>query len=546
MGVQTRRRARSARAARRPAANRDATVPIWERRPLLVVTAIATLAALLDLAGQVFRPLWLDEAVAFWIVKNSVWDLLHGAGTDGTPPAYYLLLKLALSIAGPSELALRLVSIIAGVALVPATYLVVRTWSTARAALLAAALTAISPLVHYYAVEARNYALVQLEVVGIVQALLLAMNDPAPIRRWVWLAVAEVVLLLTHIYAVFVLPAVVLAPVLFGSAGTRLRRAMLGAAAASAAVAACSPWLSLAARNSSAGVGDWIATFWTAIPPARALLRSFELFGYGGQFPEYLSYLGLAPSSRVLSLGVTFALVAIALSPGRRLGKWLTRPEVTHTLLFICVVPLLGAWLYSYARQPLYLPGRYDTIVLPPFLMLLAIGLDRLAAWRSRAPAVIAAVMVLGLATLSWTPVFGPVADGDPQDCHAAAKLAKEAGPGDRVVALGMRQAVTAYYAAREGFTGTITSFPTEVTQHPGWYSAARFRADQGRVAADGAALAATLVDAARAGRAVWILADPPNDIDEALWDPLMKSLVIDDDGSDRECLLIRLKLPPG
>lgn len=542
MGVPTRRRARSVRAARRPAFHRLAVTPVWERHPRLVVAALAAMAAALDIVGQSGRPLWQDEACAYWIAHGGVWAILHGQGTDGTPPAYYLLLDGVLRLFGGSEFALRLLSLVAGVALVPAMYAVMRGWASIRSALIAAALTAISPLVHYYAVEARNYALLQFETVVIVSALIRASAAPQRIGGWILLAAAQALQLLTHIYGVFLLPGVVLASAAIGPRQTRVRRVLSACAASLAAVLAAAPWIRLALASGSTGVGDWIRGFWTGLPPSMALLRSIEVFGFGARYPSYLSHLGTAPSFRGLSMVVTFGLLAVAFVPLGRAVARATRPGVMSALLALVLTPLVAAWAYSAVRQPLYLPGRYDTIVLPLFLMVLAVGFDRLITIRGWL-ASIAAVCVLVLAALSWAPELGPTMTPDPEDRLAGLDLAREAASGDVVVSLALRETVTAYYASRAGFRGAIISFPSEVTQHPGWYSAERMRARPQQLEADGEAVAGQLIAAARDGHAVWILGESPTDIDRALLDPLMKEMDIDEVASDRDASLVRLKL---
>jgi mannosyltransferase len=542
MGARTRGRFRSVRAAPRPASVGVAIVPWWERRRALVLTGLVVLALGLDLTGPSRWPLWADEASTYWTARASFWAIASGQGADGTPPLYFLILHGAIGILGWSELALRVPSILAGLALVPATYVVMRRWSSLRVALIAAGLTVASPLVHYYAVEARNYALVQLETVGIIYAFALVTAMPARAQFWMLLAAMQAAQLLTHVYGAFFLLAPILATLLVGSDESRVRRLVGCLVTAMVALAVSEPWIRAAVAGSTSGVGDWIRTWWLAIPPSRALLTSLELFGFGGRFPRYLTYLGLAPSVGLLSIAASLGLMAVAMAPWRpRKG---TSPGVGRALLAMVSAPLLAAWIYSLVRQPLYLPGRYDTIALPPFLMLLAVGLDRLGEIR-RWAGVAAASLLVVLAALSWAPVFGPEQDSDWKDHAAGVALARRGQASDKVVSLRLRKPVTAYYAARGGFAGEITSFPSEVDAHPGWYSADRLRQDPNRLAADGHAVAAELVRAAREGHGVWIVGEDPTDIDHALLDPLFEEMDIDEAASDSESALVRLQLRP-
>jgi hypothetical protein len=196
----------------------------------------------------------------------------------------------------------------------------------------------------------------------------------------------------------------------------------------------------------------------------------------------------------------------------------------------------------SIVRQPIYLPGRYDTIVLPVCLMLMAVGLDRLVRVRWWMGSGVA-VVLLWLAALSWSPAMGPTVVPDPLNRAAGEELARVAAPGDLVVSTSLRQSVAAYYAYRGGFLGTVTSFPSEITQHPGWYSAPRMLHDRDQLAADGEAVAQCLVAAARAGHGVWILGSAPNEVDDNLWNPLLRLMDIDEARSHPEVGLVRLTL---
>jgi hypothetical protein len=203
---------------------------------------------------------------------------------------------------------------------------------------------------------------------------------------------------------------------------------------------------------------------------------------------------------------------------------------------------LLGAWLYSAFGRPLYLPGRYDTIVLPVFLMLLAIGVDKVMTLKPLLGGAVTAAIV-ALAGLSLFPALGaPVVD-DPLDLAAGQVLAQVAAADDRIISTSLRQQVTAYYAQRAGFRGRLASFPSEITQHSGWYSAARLLGDRARLKADGERVARELIESARQGHTVWILASRPSEIDDYLFEPLLREMEFDDGRSHFDAAVLCLKL---
>jgi hypothetical protein len=502
---------------------------IFDAQPLIafaLVGGFAIVAVVYCALAQSHRPLWLDEACTYWTIQARPSELLRGVRMDGTPPLYFLLVYAVTRLAGTSEIALRLTSMIAGVALVPAAYAVTTQLATRRAGVIAAGLTVISPLVHYYAVEARNYELVQLETVAIVYVTYRAMLAPTHLRWWVLLSLSQAIQLWTHNYALFLLPAPAIV-CLFRADHPRAPTAIKAAAAS-----ACAFFLSLSCvfrtvQNAGTGVSDWIGVFWRETPPAFAILRSLEVFGFGGKYPTgLLSYLGSAPAMRLLALPTMILIVTMALLGWRRKAAML--------LVSFLLVPLIGAWVYSLVRSPLYVVGRYDTIVLPVFLMLLAVGLDHafsLSLWFGSA----LAAVVLGLAVFSSSSTLAPDFVAEPEEVMAAQYLNSHAASTDEIVSTGHRQAIVAYYMDRAGHHMAIRPFPFEMSDHPGWFSPARMLRDPDRLTHEGAQLAATLEAAAARGHGVWVLTTGPNPIDQYLYAALQGHLVIDEARSQRD-----------
>ncbi len=108
------------------------------------------------------QSLWLDEATSALVAQMSTADIftkfLPG---DFHPPLYYLILKAWGSVFGYSEIALRMPSVLAGVA---AIFVVYKINLAAGGGKLAALLLATSGLHVYYSQEARMYVLAALFV----------------------------------------------------------------------------------------------------------------------------------------------------------------------------------------------------------------------------------------------------------------------------------------------------------------------------------------------------------------------------------------------
>lgn len=173
-------------------------------KPPAVLVALTVVAAGLRWLA-IGEPLWLDELHTSWIVADG-WSQVAPRAADGNQsPLFYFLLYPLVQLAGHSEWALRLPSLLASVALVPAMFeLTRRLTGSSSAGLLAAALVVVDRDCLFYAHEARPYALVQLA--GIVHLILLQRLLAAPTlaNRWWWIA-GGAVLFYLHYTAVLLL-----------------------------------------------------------------------------------------------------------------------------------------------------------------------------------------------------------------------------------------------------------------------------------------------------------------------------------------------------
>ncbi len=203
---------------------------------------------------------------------------------------------------------------------------------------------------------------------------------------------------------------------------------------------------------------------------------------------------------------------------------------------------LVSAWVYSLLYVPLYLPGRYDTIVLPLFLVLFAVGIDRIWRWQRWAGSLIA-IGAFALATMGSFSTLDPSAVPVSLDVHAGRTLARVAAPGDRVIATALRGQVTLYYAARSGFHGTIQTYPSEVNDHPGWESPDRMLTDPMRLQEDAEKLIGELVDTARRGHRIWILPTGRGPINDFFFPPLFSEMEPDPQFTFQDAGLVGLRL---
>lgn len=136
---------------------------------LLAITLFGAAARWLPVSDV----LWLDELHTSWVVSGKLSEVAPRAAMGNQSPVYFYGVWGVTQMFGQSELTLRVISLIAGVLLIPATFLLAARWTGSPiAGLAAAALVAIEREFLFYSTEARPYALAQL--VGVIQVAFFA------------------------------------------------------------------------------------------------------------------------------------------------------------------------------------------------------------------------------------------------------------------------------------------------------------------------------------------------------------------------------------
>jgi len=176
---------------------------------------VARNAALLGLAGVtviglvlrliVTRGIWLDEAISIHEAHLSFHDMMASLQvSDRHPPLHYIVLWGVVRTIGDSEFAVRLPSLIAGTLVIPVLYLLGRDLYDRRTGLIAAAFGAASPLLIWYAQEARMYAFVTLFGLLAVWTQLRAIRNGRPLD-WVAYILATSALLWSHYFGLLLI-----------------------------------------------------------------------------------------------------------------------------------------------------------------------------------------------------------------------------------------------------------------------------------------------------------------------------------------------------
>lgn len=179
--------------------------PSIRRLPLLACLSVAIchLSFTLRLFLLNAQSLWWDEAISLHLVTSTIADLLADRAAHVHPPAYFLLLKAWVAVAGISAFSVRFFSVWFNTLLIAAVYAFGRRHLDRRTGLVAALITAISPLYVVYSQEARVYALLPLVYLAILALVnrLTCTKRPTNWHHWLLLVGVQVVGLHLHYVA---------------------------------------------------------------------------------------------------------------------------------------------------------------------------------------------------------------------------------------------------------------------------------------------------------------------------------------------------------
>jgi mannosyltransferase len=174
--------------------------PRWTLPAAIAISLLAAVLRMFPLSES----LWLDELHTAWCAVGPQDELPARAAMGNQSPLYFWLQWLLITFLGASEFSLRLPSFLAGSLLSLASYLLARRWQLETAGLIAAGLIAVDPLSIFYATEARPYALVQLLALVHVALTLEVAEQPRPVWRAAWIAVAAILFHLHYTTALLI------------------------------------------------------------------------------------------------------------------------------------------------------------------------------------------------------------------------------------------------------------------------------------------------------------------------------------------------------
>jgi mannosyltransferase len=348
-----------------------------DREMVAGVLVLMLVAAAVAGWGLGTKPFWNDEAASAQFATRSFPQLLEIVATREHIMALYQLFLWPWSrVAGTSEVALRLPSLIFALAAIPVCVLVARRVLTLPWALMSGLFLALSGYFVNYAQEARGYTMLLFFAVLALWALLRAVELPTR-RRWLAYAGAAVLGIWSQPVMAFLVAGHAAAILLHPSAKAWWRHAVLAITLVGLAV------LPIALLTVFLGGGRWT---WIGDASIDHIVRQMRVVAGHGDLPA-----------------LTLWAVAWVAGGAAALAGWYSERERMWPRLVIltsALFPILGPLGVSVVR-PMFI-ARYLIAALPALVILGGLFLSSI---RERAIAVVlvAALLVVSVdGVLRW------------------------------------------------------------------------------------------------------------------------------------------------
>jgi O-antigen/teichoic acid export membrane protein len=336
-------------------------------RATLAMAGLCLVATAVRVATS--RGLWVDEAISVSQAQLPLGEMLADVRTtDVHPPLHHVLLWLTVRVFGTSEAAVRLPSLIAGVALVPALAWVGRVLYDRRTGWIAAVFAVVAPFGVWYSQEARMYSILMLFAALAVGAQVQALRTGRR-RHWALYGVLTAAMVWTQYFALLpvAVQTVVTLYVIWRDRhdAVRRRQLLLGAAVAVAIVAVVLAPMVPILRDQLASYGSRGA----GLTPGQAGAGSSSL---GGTISVYavganliwatLGYHADGVMVQVAALWPLLMLLALVMLGRGRSGR-------SMLLLALVVVPMAALFAIGSMKRDLF-ELRYFAGAVPAMLLL--------------------------------------------------------------------------------------------------------------------------------------------------------------------------------
>jgi len=346
--------------------------------PVIILIIVAGLWFRLYQSGT--DSLWIDEAYTGFIALTSEW--LQYLQSDNTPPLYYGVMRTWCNIVSCDQDGIRLISVLSGLVFTFVVWLFCHQFFGKRVAVLMTLVAVTSPLHFYYSQEARVYALLMTMLLLFLYLQMQVLERRPTMLKLVMLTIIGTCLLYLHYFAVFVVGACM--SVYLFEHMCRIRtipRSYFIAVGCALLLFLPGLFIGVFGAGSTSTELGWITEYLQDKSLWQLPFRTLQTFIAGPQLYYSETNLFIKRYSRV-DLGLWARGISVLLTmlfSILYIYSWmhLKRQSVQNRLFFIeasafVVLPLLALLVITIFLRPVYVPGRYDLIAYPAFLLLLA------------------------------------------------------------------------------------------------------------------------------------------------------------------------------
>jgi len=416
-------------------------IPVWLSTTLFVLILMALSAFIRTryIGGSVGQ-FWEDEAITTGIASHSLSAIPGIMRHDGSPPLFYMLLHVWISVFGPGEAATHALSLLFGLLCIPAGL-----WSgwslfDRRTGMYMAVLCAFSTFLTAYAQETRMYELMGL--LGILETTAFIHAFVYGRRRYLILfAVCQALMLYTHAWGLFFGAGAIVAliPIWLASEDRRgiVRDAVLAYVGAGVLFL---PWVPNFIYQATHTGAPWAPTIRFGVP----VLLSRDLLG----------------ADRITVTLLVAWIVGLAPLFTKR-GRRTREGTMMWSLIWLIAGTLIIAWLASQIT-PAFV-ARYMAPILASILLL--------AAWGAARSGVLGLVCILlTLAFVVHPSSYAPRYKSDMQDISGEMKPYLHRG--DLVVSAQPDSAPLAWYYLPAGLNFATTLGRVKDASYMNWVDA--------------------------------------------------------------------------
>jgi hypothetical protein len=419
-----------------------ARIPAWAwiGALLLVLCAIG----LYFRTGYVSYQFWMDEAITVGIASHHLTQIPGVLRNDGSPPLFYVILHLWMSLFGDSETSTHSLTALIGTLTIPVGLWAGWSLFGRRAGIIAAILFTFNAFIVVYSGETRMYVLMALW--GLLATAGFLHGFVYRRRRYVLLfAVSQALMLYTHAWSLFFGASTVIALWLLYRNGDESTREHLVKDAILAYAGAGVLFL------------PWLPTFFFQVTHTAAPWDTAPRFGAPVQLARNIMGGDRVTAAVVIASGVGLAPLFVK---SRRRSR---DAELMWSMITITTATLALAWIASQIT-PAWVP-RYFAPVVAPILLLGAMGM-------ARAGVVGVVGVALSVAFLMFPGAYTPLFKSDMQ--ALGGEIAPRLHPGDLVIVAQPEQTPLAYYYLPAGlkFDNIMSATPLRDPTYMDWADA--------------------------------------------------------------------------